>query len=114
MKDLVYAIGDIHGQYGLFQQLLADYVPSRHQLVLIGDLGDRGPQSKECFFKGKELVEKTGAIYLKGNHEDILLNFLAQPEERFPNYLLNGGKETIESFLHKGATEEYSPTEISL
>ena len=27
-------------------------------------------------------------------------------------YVRNGGKETIESLLHPGATAEYSPTEM--
>ena len=58
MKSLVYVISDIHGQLDLFQQLLRDFDPMLHQLVLIGDLNDRGPRSKECLLLGMELVQK--------------------------------------------------------
>ncbi|KAF1304708.1 MULTISPECIES: metallophosphoesterase [Enterococcus] len=114
MKPYVFAISDIHGEYDLFVKEVANFDPTLHQLVLIGDLNDRGPHSKECFLLGKELVEKYGAIYLRGNHEEYFLQFLVHPEDWFQAYLRNGGKETMESLLHKGATEEYSPTEIAM
>lgn len=114
MKPYVYVISDIHGQLDLFEQLLLDFDPVRHQLVLIGDLNDRGPKSKACFFLGMKLVEKYNCIYLRGNHEEYFLQFLKEPEEVAPKYWLNGGKETVNSLLHAGATEEYSPTEIAM
>ncbi|MBL1230746.1 serine/threonine protein phosphatase [Enterococcus sp. BWB1-3] len=114
MKKYVYAISDIHGQYDLFQKLINFYDEEKHQLVLIGDLNDRGSKSKECFLLGKKLVEEHDAVYLMGNHEENFLNFLLQPEDWYTGYVRYGGKETIESLLHKGATEEYSPTEIAL
>ena len=110
----IFCIGDIHGEYDLFTSLLKDFHEERHQLVLIGDLLDRGKFSKQCLLLGKELVENHHAIYIKGNHEDLFLNFLKEPEERYHNYLLNGGGETIESLLHEGAVEEYSATEIAM
>ena len=73
-EKLIYVISDIHGMYDLLKTLL-DYDPSLHQLVLIGDLNDRGPRSKECLLLGKQLVEETGAIYLRGNHEEYFLQF---------------------------------------
>ncbi len=97
-----------------FKSLLAEYDPKIHQLLLIGDLNDRGPKSKECLMLGKKLVEEHQAIYLRGNHEEYFLQFLNAPEDWFAAYVRNGGKETIESLLHSGATEEYSPTEIAL
>ena len=114
MKPYVYVISDIHGQADLFDALLTDYDPVEHQLVLIGDLNDRGPDYTACFLKGKELVEQHGAVYLRGNHEEYFLQFLQNPEDWFAGYIRNGGKETIESLLHPGATAEYSPTEMAL
>lgn len=113
MKPYIYVIGDVHGEFTLFEKALKEYDPTIHQLVLIGDLNDRGPKSKQCLLKGMELA-KSGAIYLRGNHEEYLLEFLAAPEDVYPMYLMNGGKETIESLLHPGAAEEYSPTEMAL
>lgn len=75
MKSLLYAIGDVHGKYELFEKLIHYYDPKIHQLVLLGDLNDRGPRTKECFLLGKQLVEETGAIYLRGNHEEYFCNF---------------------------------------
>lgn len=113
-KEYVFVISDVHGMLDLFQKELTHFDPQHHQLVLIGDLNDRGPRSKECLLLGKQLVEKFGAIYLRGNHEEYLLQFLNAPEDWYPAYLRNGGKETINSLLHGGATEEYSPTEIAM
>ncbi|KAF1302745.1 serine/threonine protein phosphatase [Enterococcus saccharolyticus] len=114
MKPYIYVLSDIHGRYDLFQKLLTNFDPQQHQLVLIGDLNDRGKQSKECFLLGKELVEKYDAIYLRGNHEEYFLQFLASPEDWLPSYVRNGGKETIDSLLHRNALDEYSPTEIAM
>lgn len=112
--EQVFAIGDIHGEYEMFQEILKNFRPDTQRLILIGDLNDRGPKSKDCWFLGMELVQKYQAIYLRGNHEQYFLEFMDNPEDWFPSYLYNGGKETIESLLHKGATEEYSPTEIAM
>lgn len=109
-----YVIGDVHGMYALFLKALEKFDPATMDLILIGDLMDRGPEPKACFLKGKELVEKFGALYLRGNHEQILLNFLKDPEARMDNYRRNGAKQTLEAFLHPGALEEYSPTEIAM
>lgn len=114
MNTQVLAIGDIHGQIQLFKEMLNHWKEATQQLVLIGDLGDRGENPKDCFLLGKRLVEEKQAIYLKGNHEDLLLRFLADPEERYENYCLNGGMRTLESLLHTGLEAEYSPTEISM
>ncbi|EOL46035.1 metallophosphoesterase [Enterococcus phoeniculicola] len=114
MKPYVYAISDIHGEYELFKQVISYFDPTLHQLVLMGDLNDRGAHTKESFLLGMKLVKEFDAIYLRGNHEEYFLEFLVSPEDWYPMYLRNGGKETIESLLHKGATEEYSPTEISM
>ena len=54
MQNYLYAISDIHGMADLFKKLLTDYDPKLHQLLLIGDLNDRGPKSKECFLLGKK------------------------------------------------------------
>lgn len=114
MKKWVYAIGDVHGKYDLFKKLVNEFDPLNHQLVLMGDLNDRGPNTKECFLLGMQLVKKNNAIYLRGNHEEYFLQFLQSPEDWYEPYLRNGGKETFDSLLHPGSTEEYSPTEIAL
>ncbi|WP_071131623.1 metallophosphoesterase family protein [Enterococcus timonensis] len=112
--ELVYVISDVHGCYDLMEQALEKFDPATMQLVLIGDLMDRGPDSKKTWRKALELVEKYGAIYLKGNHEDILENFLQNPADRLDNYLRNGGEVTMESFMHPGVLGEYSIEELAV
>lgn len=111
--DLVYAIGDIHGDIERFKRTLSNFDERLHQLVLLGDLLDRGSHSKECLRLGEQLVKEKQAVYIKGNHEMLLLQFINNPNERYANYLLNGGKATIESLLYQGACEEYSASEIA-
>ena len=112
MKRELFAIGDVHGQITLFKQMLTNWNEETQQLLLIGDLGDRGENPKDCFLLAQSLVEKKDAIYLKGNHEDMLLAFLNHPEQNYDLYCLNGGMKTLETFLHPGLDAEYSPTEI--
>ena len=102
MKREVFAIGDVHGQNSMFKELLSHWNPETQQLLLIGDLGDRGENPKDCILLAKSLVEQNGAIYLKGNHEEMLLAFMKHPEKNYDLYCLNGGMKTLETFLHPG------------
>lgn len=81
--EQVFAIGDIHGEYEMFLKILKNFRPDTQRLILIGDLNDRGPKSKDCWFLGMELVQKYQAIYLRGNHEQYFLEFMDNPEDWF-------------------------------
>ncbi|MEX2783726.1 metallophosphoesterase [Streptococcus sp. H49] len=113
MKEKVFAVGDVHGEYDMLEELLRHWNPEQEQLVFLGDLGDRGPDAKNCFLKVHQLVQTAGAVCVSGNHEDMLLNWLAAPKKEIGLYLLNGGRTTIESFFHEGILTEKSPQEIA-
>ncbi|MBS4749954.1 serine/threonine protein phosphatase [Carnobacteriaceae bacterium zg-ZUI78] len=113
MKEKLFIVGDIHGEYDLLEKLLRYWNEEEQQLVFLGDLADRGPKTKECFLKVKELVDKKGAICISGNHEDILLKWLGDPQENMDWYLRNGGQATIEGLLYKGVLEEETPQEAA-
>ena len=70
-------IGDIHGCHSALQQLLERVKPEpgRDRLVFLGDLFDRGPDSREVFRDVQQLASAFGDdfILLLGNHEDYLL-----------------------------------------
>lgn len=70
-------IGDIHGCHSTLQKLLERVKPEpgRDQLVFLGDLFDRGPDSREVFQDVQQLASAFGNdfILLLGNHEDYLL-----------------------------------------
>ncbi|MBE3640149.1 metallophosphoesterase [Mangrovicoccus algicola] len=96
------AIGDIHGCLGDLEALLArigDWLEAGPQLVLLGDLVDRGPDSRGVIDRAMRLcTEHPGpAEVLMGNHERMMLDFLDghDPQGR---WLAAGGAATLESF----------------
>lgn len=100
-KEKFFVIGDVHGQITMFKKMLNYWDEENEQLLLIGDLGDRGENSKECFELARELVQERGAICLRGNHEEMLMNFLENPRLMAADYDMNGGGATIQTFLEK-------------
>ncbi|MFZ2505328.1 MAG: metallophosphoesterase, partial [Trichococcus flocculiformis] len=54
MKDEVFVVGDVHGEITLLKKLLEKWDREKQQLIFIGDLGDRGENSKACFLLAKE------------------------------------------------------------
>lgn len=97
----IFAVGDVHGQYTMFKELLDYWDEEKEQLVLLGDLGDRGEDPKACFELARHLVEEKGAICLMGNHEVMLANFLEQPNQAAASYEMNGGMVTVQSLLNR-------------
>ena len=106
----IFAIGDIHGCYDRLKALV-EKIPidfSRDTLLFIGDYIDRGPHSAEVvdyLIQLKKRVKEV--IFLKGNHEDMLDKFL-NGDDRF-TYLLNGGQQTLDSYLKKTVQPESFP-----
>lgn len=100
MKQKFFVVGDIHGEYDLLERLLTHWNEAEEQLIFLGDLADRGPQCKAVILKVKQLVEQKGAICVTGNHEDIFLQWLNDPEENLDWYMRNGGQATIDSLLY--------------
>jgi len=90
-----YVIGDIHGCLRPLQRLLERIAPQPgDQVVFIGDYIDRGPQSREVVDYVLGLPYR--CVFLLGNHEKMLLDFLAGHDEGI--YLPNGGLATLESY----------------
>jgi len=99
----MYAIGDIHGRDDLLAPLLdairADGAGQRHNvLVCLGDYVDRGPASAAVIERLSEFHAGDFAfVPLKGNHEHLMLEFLADPDEGGP-WLANGAAATLASY----------------
>lgn len=96
------AIGDIHGCHDLLRQLLDKVAPgAEDQVVFLGDYVDRGPDARKTI---DYLLEFRGrwpqTVFLKGNHEAMLLDYLAGRERL--RYLLNGGENTLDRYREKG------------
>lgn len=90
-----YVVGDIHGCLKPLQRLLGKIDPEPdEEVVFIGDYIDRGPQSRQVVDYLLSLPFR--CVFLLGNHEQMLLDFLAgQGEDLF---LLNGGDSTMRSY----------------
>ena len=103
--ELIYAVGDIHGRSDLLAELLlqieadaATRSASKKRLVFLGDYVDRGPDSRgviEILLHG--LPSGFSAHFLKGNHEALLLGFLADASQ-LNQWRYNGGEETMASY----------------
>lgn len=106
----VYAVGDIHGRDDLFVQLLdlievdnATRPPCAVELVLLGDLIDRGPDSARVVRRAMRLAAGGVTIVLKGNHEAAMVDALAGDREKFALWLKFGGAASLRSW---GVAEE--------
>ena len=93
-----FAIGDVHGKAGMLDELLQHW-DGHSQLVFLGDLIDRGEDSRAVLERVKGLVDQEGAICLSGNHEYMFLTWLDNPEKSYDHYRRNGGDTTINSLL---------------
>jgi serine/threonine protein phosphatase 1 len=100
----VYCIGDIHGRGDLLQQLhgmiLADAADfqGRKTAVYLGDYIDRGEQSRQVIDRLlDEPLKGFDSVYLRGNHEQAMLDFMSDPKAVI-NWLRFGGRETLTSY----------------
>ena len=87
-------IGDIHGRFDLLTRLLERLDPA-YQVICVGDYIDRGDNSAEVL---RYLFGQPEMLCLMGNHEDMLLRFLDDPEQNGGLWLRNGGLQTLASF----------------
>jgi serine/threonine protein phosphatase 1 len=101
----IYAVGDIHGRLDLLDRMLdliAKDCESRGEaetlLIFLGDYIDRGPNSEGVVSRlVSGLRPDVTPIFLKGNHESLLLAFLDAPGDG-PNWIHNGGDAALLSY----------------
>lgn len=102
-----FVVGDLHGSISLINELLSrvDFDTTKDRLLLVGDLADRGPESRACL----ALLLEPWCHSVMGNHEELLLggfwstihpgiarpNFFYGSEE---DLLFNGGQWTMDEF----------------
>ncbi|MCK0168470.1 glycosyltransferase [Jannaschia sp. S6380] len=102
----IYAVGDVHGRHDLLQLALRHIGQddARHAvpatLVMLGDYVDRGDGAAEVLSLLRALPEwfRGDVVCLAGNHERMMLDFLADPPRNGPVWLANGGLQTLASF----------------
>lgn len=122
-----YAIGDVHGEAERLAELHGYIADDAARLGLpativhVGDLVDRGPDSRAVVARVMALEEsKTfGVVTLKGNHEAMMLQAYDRGDSGgMLQWASSGGDETIQSYLrHNGSRaswrEAIDPAHIS-
>src|ERR1700736_6448578 len=95
----LFAIGDIHGCADELAAMIQAIAPARGDtVVFVGDYIDRGPCARDVLEMMLELAGgKAEYVFLKGNHEDMMLSFLGLPGRYGESFLFNGGAQTLES-----------------
>lgn len=80
-----YVIGDIHGCYDQFMNVLkqVNFDYNKDLLISLGDLCDRGPEPINVL---DELFKIKNKILIRGNHDEVLLYWLKTGRDMF-----NGG-----------------------
>lgn len=95
------AIGDIHGCLGRLRRLVNELrLTKDDKIIFLGDYIDRGMYSKEVIDYILNLKDAYDIVALRGNHEQMLLDFLdiRVTEEDEELYLYNGGYSTLKSY----------------
>ena len=99
----LYAVGDIHGCAEQLERLTAAIVrdsqnaPGPCTILYLGDYVDRGPDTKAVINKLLSPPAGFGTVYLRGNHDQILLDFLTEPSI-YQAWRDFGARETLMSY----------------
>lgn len=97
----VYAFSDVHGCWEVFQQLL-DFIQPEDRVICLGDCGDRGDDGWKII---ETVLNDNRFIYLKGNHEDMLVKTI-QAYQRICNACQGVDKDEIN--FHISMDENYN------
>ena len=101
----IFAIGDIHGclkQLVTLQDKIFNYPQYNKEedsLLYLGDYIDRGPSSKDVVNHILQLqTEGIKSIFLMGNHEQFMIDFLFNKINNLSNWIINGADQTFKSY----------------
>jgi serine/threonine protein phosphatase 1 len=115
--ERVYAIGDVHGRRDCLDTLIGmidadDAARGRAdtKLVFLGDLIDRGADSRGVVERAMHIAQSPKTVLLMGNHEEILIRAWEGDRKAAGLFHRVGGRETLLSY---GVTEaEYDSCDL--
>ena len=100
-----YVIGDIHGRLDLLLDVQrqidedkAGFHTGHTAEIYLGDYIDRGPESAGVVSRLIVRARETRAIFLRGNHEQMLLSFLDGDDDCLGLWRAVGGVATMVSY----------------
>ena len=101
----IYAVGDIHGRLDLLLALLdqvrADNAardPAEVEIILLGDLIDRGPDSAGVVRRAMAGCDFATLRVLRGNHETAMIEALHGDADMFRMWITQGGDAALVSW----------------
>jgi serine/threonine protein phosphatase 1 len=103
----VLVLGDIHGCRRELDILLRGLgVAAGDTVVFLGDYVDRGPDVRGVIERLIELAADPAlrTVFLRGNHEDMLLGYLGRRGHYGEAFLANGGDVTLRSYGVRGTS----------
>lgn len=110
MTGRILAIGDVHGcSQALAALLEAVSIQPNDTVVFLGDVIDRGPESKIVVDRILALGEICSVICLTGNHEEMMRLALAG-RGLVNEWLQSGGQATVDSY--GGSIDDVPPEHI--
>ena len=93
----VFAVSDLHGMYPLWKQI-RDFLQPDDKLYVLGDCGDRGREGWKII---TEVLQDPRVTYIRGNHEQMLLDAWRDEfmGEEYYLWMSNGGWETFDKMM---------------
>jgi serine/threonine protein phosphatase 1 len=106
------AIGDIHGCDLALEAILNAIAPTPEDVIItLGDVVDRGPNTRRVVDLLLDLKRRCNYIGLMGNHEEMMLNVVVQKEA--PQFWLKyGGVATLDSYQFSGDLSVIPPEHV--
>ncbi|AJE45881.1 metallophosphoesterase [Celeribacter indicus] len=109
-------VGDIHGAARCLDLLLERLAQEAPELPLVfaGDYVDRGEESATVLERLHFLsLTRPDTVLLRGNHEELMLDFLDDPGRHGNRWMRHGGLQTMASFGFGGLTERNGPDRLT-
>lgn len=91
----VYAVSDLHGNYELWQKI-KNYLQPNDMLYILGDCADRGKYGWAII---KEVLEDDRIDYIRGNHDQFILDSWKDNYSMGNIWYYNGGLDTYNAML---------------
>jgi len=93
-----FVIGDIHGGLRALHQVLEkSQATKKDTLIFLGDYVDGWSESAQVIDFLIELGGKQNCIFIRGNHDELLLNYL-KTDDYSQEWFKHGGQSTIDAY----------------
>jgi serine/threonine protein phosphatase 1 len=100
-----FVIGDIHGGLRALHQVLERSQATKNDtLIFLGDFVDGWSESPQVLDFLIELNKKQTCIFIRGNHDDLLLNYL-KTNSYHQEWIKHGGQSTIDCYQKVSTVE---------